>query len=133
LSNSSAGGNPSNQYAELLDSLFKIPKVRYAAILDEFGDRLVGGMRPGVTSLSPPNIERKLETQSSLMLRMAEDYSKFAGEFSFISVDWQNMTAVFSFLPDKKSVSLSIDGMWPTETIQEVKRAIKSWGLSRKS
>lgn len=123
----SSGSNPdSAQYSDLLESVYRISKMRHAVILDDFGDRIAGGMKPGVESYSPPGVERKLETQSTLMLRMAEDYSKYVGSFAYISMAWEKMTAAFFFLPKGYSLSVSLDGMDVARELEEILEIVKA-------
>jgi hypothetical protein len=118
-------------YNELLDELFRFPSVRYAAVLDEFGDRIAGGMKPNVESMTPSSVERKLETQSALMLRMSDDYAKFVGRFRYILLQWEKMIALFFFLTNGTSLSMSMENASSSEAIDQVKLVVERWTVKR--
>src|SRR5271157_5921458 len=84
----------SQEFRSLIDELYSLPMVRFAVINDSYGERLVGGMKPGVQSISPDESEKRLAMQSVIMLKMAEDFEKYTGELHYSTIRWDKMKAI---------------------------------------
>ncbi len=115
-------------YQELVESLFKLPFVRYAVVTDDFGHRFAGGMKPGIQSLTPIELEKRLEAQAVLILKMAEGYVPDVGKLLWSSIRWEKVTALFFLLGEEKgTLSVTIQGETPMESLLEVRKKIGGW------
>jgi hypothetical protein len=100
---------PRVDYEKLVSFMFSIPHVRYASIADEMGQRIVGGMKPGVKSATAPEEEARLALQSVVSLKSAEGYEKYTGKLRYLCINWDRMFAVFFLLPNSKSLAITVD------------------------
>ena len=82
-------------YPELLDKLFELSFVRYAVVTNEFGLRYSGGMKDGIESTTPDDIEQKLEGQAVSILKVAESYERYDGRLVYITIKWEKVIALF--------------------------------------
>ena len=115
-------------YQELIDSLFSLPFVRYAVITDNFGRRYAGGMKSGVESTTPVEIEKRLESQAVLILMMAESYVPYDGELFWSSIRWKKVIALFFLLgKDRGTVSVTVQGDTPFNSFSKVHDVIEEW------
>jgi hypothetical protein len=115
-------------YQELVESLFALPFVRYAVVTDDFGHRYAGGMKPGIQSSTPIELEKRLEAQAVLILKMAEGYVPYVGKLLWSSIRWDKVIALFFLLgEDKGTLSVTIQGETPLEASLEVRNRIDKW------
>jgi hypothetical protein len=122
----------SRKYSKLIGKLYAIPHLRYASISDDMGQRIIGGMKPGVESATAPEEETRLGLQSVVSLKSAEGYQKYTGKLEYLCITWEKMFAVFYLLPNSKSLAVTIDktGNQP-EIINKTTKAVKDF-LSKK-
>jgi hypothetical protein len=115
-------------YQKLIDALFDLPFLRYAVVTDDFGRRYVGGMKPGVESTTPVEIEKRLESQAVLILKMAEGYVPYDGEVFWSSIRWEKVIALFFLLGEGKgTLSLTIQGDTPFDSFGRIHQVIEDW------
>jgi hypothetical protein len=115
-------------YQRLIDSLFELPFLRYAVVTDDFGRRYVGGMKPGVESTTPVEIEKRLEAQAVLILKMAEGYVPYDGEVLWSSIRWEKVIALFFLLGEGKgTLSLTIQGDTSFDSFSKIHEVIETW------
>ena len=117
----------SQEFRSLIDELYSLPMVRFAVINDSYGERLVGGMKPGVQSISPDESEKRLAMQSVIMLKMAEDFEKYTGELHYSTIRWDKMKAIFFLLSPERAVTVTIYGDTPLEQISKVENVVRNW------
>jgi hypothetical protein len=118
-------------YAKLINHLHEIPHVRYASIADDMGQRIAGGMKPGVRSATAPEEETRLSLQSILSLKTAESYQKYTGKLQYLSISWEKMSAIFLLLPNSKSLTLTIDKKGDQSAIVKRATAIVKNGVTK--
>ncbi len=121
-------------YQELINSLFAFPFVRYAVVTDNFGRRYAGGMKPGVESTTPVEIEKRLESQAVLIMMMAESYVPYDGELFWSSIRWKKVIALFFLLgKDRGNVSVTVQGNTSYDSFIEIYRIIQKWKAALES
>src|SRR5208337_3163785 len=94
---------------ELIGEVFQIRGVRYATVVDGYGNRILGGMKPGVETVAPPEIETRREMQSIFVMKMAEDYEKYFDKSMYTIVGWKRLHAVYFLLSRSRALSLTIE------------------------
>jgi hypothetical protein len=114
-----------------VDSVFRVPGVRYCVVIDDYGRKVVGGMKPGVESVSPLDVERKLEMQAVIILKMALPYEKYLGSLHHSTIKWDKLDALFFLLSDDRTLSLTIEGSDRDSAASQVERALASWKKGR--
>ncbi|MDH2900279.1 MAG: hypothetical protein PXY39_04860 [archaeon] len=115
-------------YQKLVDSLFELPFLRYAVVTDDFGRRYAGGMKPGVESTTPVEIEKRLEAQAVLILKMAEGYVPYDGKVLWSSIRWEKVIALFFLLGEGKgTLSLTVQGVTKFDSFDKILKIIDNW------
>lgn len=115
-------------YQKLVDSLFELPFLRYAVVTDDFGRRYAGGMKPGVESTTPVEIEKRLEAQAVLILKMAEGYVPYDGEVLWSSIRWEKVIALFFLLGEGKgTLSLTVHSVTKFDSFDKILEIIDNW------
>ncbi len=115
-------------YDELIEKLFQINNVRYAVVTDELGNRYSGGMKKGVKSTTPLDIEKRLEIQAVLILKMAEGYQDFDGELFYCSIHFKKVFAYFFLLAKGERVlSVTLDSFAPPSSLDEIREIVSKW------
>jgi hypothetical protein len=122
--------NTKKEYSELIDSIFLLEPVRYAMILDDFGERIMGGMKPKVTSLTPEEVEKNLELQATLILKMAETFSKHTGKLMNTQINWEKVSALFFRLSEDETLCVSAEAN-PGPPVRELRNLIENWKKAR--
>ncbi len=113
------------KYDDLIRSLFEMPHGRYAVVLDDFGNRIAGGMKVGIESTTTEVAERRLEVQAVLILRMAEGYEEFDGKVHYSSIRWDKVLAHFFILSTNTALALTLQGSAPTYHIEKVRQVVE--------
>jgi hypothetical protein len=115
-------------YQELIASLFRLPFVRYAVVTDDFGHRYAGGMKPGVESSTPSALEKRLEAQAVLILKMADGYVPYVGKLVWTTIRWENVIAMFFLLgEDRGTLAVTIQGNTEMDSMQEIRKQVDDW------
>ena len=95
---------------------------------DGFGRKLAGGMKPGVTSTTSDDIEKRLEIQAALILKMAEGYVPYDGDLLWSSIRWEKILALFFLLSGGyQIVCVTLDGKSSFENVIDIHAVIKKW------
>jgi hypothetical protein len=82
---------------ELIQKIFSLDKgIRYVAILNQRGEHLEGGLKPGLKSLNPEQEEQRLFLQTAVSRGMSESWRNYFDEFKFSIVAHKRVT-VFQF------------------------------------
>ncbi len=124
----SSSSSEKDSYQKLVNRLFELPFVRYAVVTDDYGRRYVGGMKPGVQSTTPIEIEKRLETQAVLILKMAEGYIPYDGNLLWSSIRWEKVLALFFLLgQDKGTLSLTLEGNSSLQSALQVHQLVEDW------
>ena len=115
-------------YQKLVNTLFELPFLRYAVVTDDFGRRYAGGMKQGVESTTPVEIEKRLEAQAVLILKMAEGYVPYDGNVLWSSIRWEKVIALFFLLGEGKgTLSLTIQGNTPFDSFSKILEIVERW------
>lgn len=115
-------------YETLIDDLFKIKNIRYAVVTDDLGNRYRGGMKEGVKSTTPLDIEKRLETQAVLILKMAEGYVPFDGKLYYCSIHWQKVVAYFFLISKGERVlAITVDAKAPPGSLSRIRKLVEKW------
>ena len=72
------------------------PKIRFAAVYDEWGNRIEGGMREGIESLLSEHAEKELVSLSIIGWKSKKDTSKWLGKAKYTLVEYDTIKR-FSF------------------------------------
>lgn len=115
-------------YRKLINRLFENPSVRYAVVIDNFGYRCAGGMKPGVSSITPDSIVKRFEMQAVLIMKMVEGYEPYVGKLLWSTVRWENVTALFFLLGhDNGILSLTLRSGTPNEVVDQIHKLVQEW------
>ena len=115
------------EFQDLINSLFKLPWVRYAAVIDSHGERFIGGMKPGVRSITSMPSEKKLEVQSMLILQMAQDYEPECGRLYYTAIRWDKIVALFFLLSPDWALNLTVSDNLSLQDAFEIERMVRAW------
>ena len=72
------------------------PKIRFAAVFDEWTKRVGGGMRDGVESLLSEHMEKEMISLSIITWKARKDISKFLGKTKYTLSEYDKIKR-FSF------------------------------------
>jgi hypothetical protein len=124
----SKGNSKSESYDRLVDKLFLVPNVRYAVVADDLGNRYFGGMKAGVQSTTPLDIEKRLEVQAVLILKMAQGYEPFDGKLYYCSIRWEKVLAYF-FLLDKgdRILAVTLNAKASPQAVNKIRALVRKW------
>ena len=111
------------EFQSLIDTLFELQAVRYAVVSNSVGDRITGGMKQGVQTISSPQMEMKLERQAVLILNMAENFEPENGRLYFVSVRWDKVVALFFLLSQDHALTITVNGDAPLQDLFEIERS----------
>ncbi len=82
------------QYEKVCTEMYKFDRrVRYAAILDETGRQIAGGMRKGIPSLEPQSEDLRLIATITIQLSTDKTWDRFFGrsQYTFIKREKVNI------------------------------------------
>ena len=117
-----------DNYRSLIDDLFELHFVRYAVVTDDYGRRYAGGMKPGVESTTPIEIEKRLEAQAVLILKMAEGYTPYDGALQWSSIRWEKVVAMFFLLGEGMgTLSVTLAGDASSDSASKVYNLVEAW------
>jgi hypothetical protein len=115
------------EQSDLLNQLFKLPEVRYAAIVGEFGTTLQERMRPATVRVTPPDQDQKMNMQTILALRMAETNVKYVGKLNYLCIRWEKIIDMYFLLASKLGIAVTLDGDASDEATQSVASLVKKF------
>ncbi|MHB1907512.1 MAG: hypothetical protein ACYCQJ_01420 [Nitrososphaerales archaeon] len=82
---------------ELIQSIFLLDdKIRYASVLNQRGNHLEGGMKPGKNTINPEEESEKLFLQTTVSRGMSESWRRYFDKFRFSIVAHKKLV-VFQF------------------------------------
>lgn len=112
------------QYDKICNEIFKFDrKIRYAAILDETGRIIAGGMRRGVQSLEPQSEDLRLIASITMQLNADRSWDKYFGktQFNFIKRERVN---ILTFYLGRKLVLVSMEPDFSLQRAEELRNQI---------
>jgi len=86
------------QYEKICAEIFKFDRrVRYAAVLDESGRTISGGMRKGIPSLEPQSEDLRLIANITIQLSTDKTWDRFFGvtQYTFIKREKVNILTFY--------------------------------------
>lgn len=112
------------QYDKVCNEIFKFDRrIRYAAILDETGRIIAGGMRRGVQSLEPQSEDLRLIASITIQLNSDRTWDKYFGktQFNFIKRERVN---IMTFYLGRKLVLVSMEPDFSLQQAEELRNQI---------
>ncbi len=90
------------QYEKICTEMYKFDRrVRYAAILDESGRQIAGGMRKGIPSLEPQSEDLRLIANLTIQLSTDKTWDKYFGRSQFTFIKREKVNILTFAIADK--------------------------------
>jgi hypothetical protein len=112
------------QYEKICTEMYKFDRhVRYAAILDETGRQIAGGMRKGILSLEPQSEDLRLIANITIQLSTDKTWDKFFGrsQYTFIKREKVN---ILTFSLGNKLLLVSTEPDFTLQQAQDLRNQI---------
>jgi len=112
------------QYDKICNEAFKFDRrVRFAAILDESGRTVGGGMRKGIPSLEPQSEDLRLIANITIQLSTDKTWDKYFGrtQFTFIK---REKVSILTFPLGNKLMLVSTEPDFTLQQGQELRNQI---------
>jgi len=112
------------QYDKVCTEMFKFDRrVRFAAILDESGRTIAGGMRKGIPSLEPQSEDLRLIANITIQLSTDKTWDKYFGrtQFTFIKREKVN---ILTFPIGNKLVLVSTEPDFSLQQAQDLRNQV---------
>jgi hypothetical protein len=88
-------------YSKLCEAVFALhDDLRFAAVIDDAGGVIAGGMRRGIDSLVDQNNEELYLTQTALRKSMREKFDKTLGKARFAYVEREKISILTFYMVD---------------------------------
>ena len=112
------------QYEKICTEMYKFDRrVRYAAILDETGRQIAGGMRRGIPSLEPQSEDLRLIATITIQLSTDKTWDRFFGrsQYTFIKREKVN---ILTFSIGNKLLLVSTEPDFTLQQAQDLRNQI---------
>jgi len=112
------------QYEKVCTEMYKFDRrVRYAAILDETGRQIAGGMRKGIPSLEPQSEDLRLIANLTIQLNTDKTWDGYFGrsQYTFIKREKVN---ILTFSIGNKLLLVSTEPDFTLQQAQELRNQI---------
>ncbi len=112
------------QYEKICTEMYKFDRrVRYAAILDETGRQIAGGMRRGIPSLEPQSEDLRLIANITIQLNTDKTWDKYFGrsQYTFIKREKVN---ILTFSIGNKLLLVSTEPDFSLQQAQDLRNQI---------
>ena len=112
------------QYEKVCTEMYKFDRrVRYAAILDETGRQIAGGMRKGIPSLEPQSEDLRLIATITIQLSTDKTWDRFFGrsQYTFIKREKVN---ILTFSIGSKLLLISTEPDFSLQQAQDLRNQI---------
>jgi len=112
------------QYEKICTEMYKFDRrVRYAAILDETGRQIAGGMRKGIPSLEPQSEDLRLIATITIQLSTDKTWDRFfgRGQYTFIKREKVN---ILTFSIGNKLLLVSTEPDFTLQQAQDLRNQI---------
>jgi hypothetical protein len=112
------------QYEKVCTEMYKFDRrVRYAAILDETGRQIAGGMRKGIPSLEPQSEDLRLIANITIQLSTDKTWDRYFGrsQYTFIKREKVN---ILTFSIGNKLLLVSTEPDFTLQQAQELRNQI---------
>jgi len=112
------------QYEKICNEIFKFDRrVRYAAVLDESGRHIAGGMRRGVPSLEPQSEDLRLIANITIQLSTDKTWDQYFGKTQFTFIKREKVN-ILTFYVGDKLVLVSTEPDFTLQQAQELRNQI---------
>ena len=109
----------------LKDQVFDLdPNIRYCALVDQFGEFLEGGMRPGIKSITPKEDDRKMLVQTALARGMAKTWESYFGAHKFSMIAHEKLV-VLRFPLGKKIMIITAEPEMSLDVTRKIEDILK--------
>ena len=112
------------QYDKVCTEMYKFDRrVRYAAILDETGRQIAGGMRKGIPSLEPQSEDLRLIANITIQLSTDKTWDRFFGrsQYTFIK---REKVSILTFSIGNKLLLVSTEPDFTLQQAQDLRNQI---------
>jgi hypothetical protein len=112
------------QYEKVCTEMYKFDRrVRYAAILDEKGRQIAGGMRKGIPSLEPQSEDLRLIANITIQLSTDKTWDRYFGrsQYTFIKREKVN---ILTFSVGNKFLLVSTEPDFMLQQAQDLRNQI---------
>jgi len=114
------------QVDKISNDVFKFDRrVRYAAILDESGRLISGGMRRGVPSLEPQSEDLRLIAAVTIQLSTDKTWDRYFGKTQFTFIKREKVN-ILTFNMGNKLLLISTEPDFTLQQAQELRNMIVS-------
>ncbi|MDX1596664.1 MAG: DUF6659 family protein [Nitrosopumilaceae archaeon] len=95
------------------------PKVRFAAVFDEWANKVAGGLREGLTSTLSERAEKELQTLSILNWKSRKSMAKWLGKTIYTLAEHEKIKRFSFYLGDDYLLRVSTEKDCDTDKIVE--------------
>jgi len=90
------------QYEKICTEMYKFDRrVRYAAILDDTGRQIAGGMRKGIPSLEPQSEDLRLIANITIQLNTDKTWDRYFGRSQYTFIKREKVNILTFSIADK--------------------------------
>jgi hypothetical protein len=111
-------------YEKVCNEMYKFDRrVRYAAILDEKGRQIAGGMRKGIPSLEPQSEDLRLIANITIQLSTDKTWDRYFGlsQYTFIK---RERVSILTFTIGNKLLMVSTEPDFTLQQAQDLRNQI---------
>lgn len=101
-------------------------RIRYCAIVDQYGDTIKGGTRPGTTQFVPTEEIARLHVQGSLHRGMQDGWNKFLGRVSVVAVQREKSFQVRFALASGRNLVVWGEPDFPFHKVEKLAKLVDS-------
>jgi len=112
------------QYEKVCTEMYKFDRrVRYAAILDETGRQIAGGMRKGIPSLEPQSEDLRLIANITIQLSTDKTWDRYFGlsQYTFMKIE---KVSILTFTIGNKLLLVSAEPDFTLQQAQDLRNQI---------
>ncbi|MGD0146184.1 MAG: DUF6659 family protein [Nitrososphaerales archaeon] len=112
------------QYEKVCTEMYKFDRrVRYAAILDETGRQIAGGMRRGISSLEPRSEDLRLIANMTIQLNTDKTWDRFFGRSQYTFMKRERVS-ILTFSIGNKLLMVSTEPDFTLQQAQDLRNQI---------
>jgi hypothetical protein len=112
------------QYEKVCTEMYKFDRrIRYAAILDETGRQIAGGMRRGIPSLEPQSEDIRLIANITIQLSTDKTWDRFFGRSQYTYIKRERVS-ILTFSIGNKLLLVSAEPDFSLQQAQDLRNQI---------
>ncbi len=112
------------QWEKICNEIYKFDRrVRSAAILDETGRQIAGGMRRGIPSLEPQSEDLRLIANMTIQLSTDKTWDKYFGKSQFTFIKREKLN-ILTFSIGNKMLLVSTEPDFTLQQAQDLRNQI---------